>query len=72
MTQRVGIAVIGFGWMGQAHSRSYLRIPTLFPDRPADARLVICADSIEARAAEAVRSFGFEQATTEATQAIEH
>jgi 3-hydroxyisobutyrate dehydrogenase-like beta-hydroxyacid dehydrogenase len=26
------IGVIGFGWMGQGHARSYLRIPTLFPD----------------------------------------
>jgi predicted dehydrogenase len=68
----VGIAVIGFGWMGQAHSRSYLRIPTLFPDRPADPRLVICADNVEARGNEAVRSFGFEQSTTDPADAINH
>ena len=30
--------------MGQAHSRSYRRIPTLFPDRVADPVLVVCAD----------------------------
>ena len=34
--RRLGIGVIGFGWMGQAHSRSMLRIPTLFPDREFD------------------------------------
>lgn len=68
----VGIAVIGFGWMGQAHSRSYLRIPTLFPDRPADPRLVICADNVEARGAEAVRSYGFAEATTDPAVAIDH
>ena len=68
----VGIAVIGFGWMGQAHSRSYLRLPTLFPDRPADARLVICADNVEARCTEAVRSFGFAESTTDPARAIEH
>jgi hypothetical protein len=28
--KRVGIGLIGFGWLGQAHSRSMLRIPTLF------------------------------------------
>ena len=27
---RIGVGVIGFGWLGQAHSRSLLRIPTLF------------------------------------------
>jgi predicted dehydrogenase len=68
----IGVAVVGFGWMGQAHSRSYLRIPTLFPDRPADPRLVICADNVAARGAEAVRSFGFAQSTTDPMVAIEH
>ena len=29
----VGLAVIGFGWMGQAHARSARRLPTHFPDR---------------------------------------
>ena len=69
---RPGIAVIGFGWMGQAHSRSYLRIPTLFPDRPADPHLVVCADNVAARGAEAVRSFGFAESTTDPRAAIEH
>ncbi|MEM7274612.1 MAG: Gfo/Idh/MocA family oxidoreductase [Actinomycetota bacterium] len=68
----VGVAVIGFGWMGQAHSRSYLRIPTLFQDRPADPRLVICADNVPARGEEAVRSFGFAESTTDPARAIEH
>ena len=36
MRKRIGIGVVGFGWMGQAHSRSYLRIPTLFAERLAD------------------------------------
>lgn len=68
----VGIAVIGFGWMGKAHSRSYLRIPTLFPDRPADPKLVICCDNVEAQGAEAVRSFGFAESTTDPMVAINH
>jgi len=68
----VGIAVIGFGWMGQAHSRSYARIPSLFPERLADPELVICCDTVEARGNEAVRSFGFAEATTDAAEAIEH
>ncbi len=70
--QSIGIAVIGFGWMGQAHSRSYARIPTLFPDRLADPELVICCDSVAARCTEAVRSFGFAEATHDPAEAIEH
>ncbi len=68
----IGIAVIGFGWMGQAHSRSYARIPTLFPDRSADPRLVICCDNVAARGEEAVRSFGFAESTTDPAVAINH
>jgi predicted dehydrogenase len=73
MTRRgIGLAVIGFGWMGQAHSRSYLRIPTLFPERTYDPRLVVCADNVEARCAEAVDSFGFAEATADWRRAVEH
>ena len=68
---RLGIGVVGFGWMGQAHSRSYLRIPTLFADRPATPELVVCADSVPARGEEAVRSFGFVRSTTDPGAAIE-
>jgi predicted dehydrogenase len=59
----IGIGVIGFGWLGQAHSRSMLRIPTLFEDRTFDPKLVICADPVPARAREAVDSFGFAAGT---------
>ena len=34
--KRVGIAVLGLGWMGQAHSRAAMRLPSLFPDRGFD------------------------------------
>src|SRR3954454_14158488 len=61
--RELGVAVIGFGWLGQAHSRSMLRIPTLFEDRAFDTRLVVCADAVPARTENAMRSFGFEQGT---------
>jgi predicted dehydrogenase len=56
--RRLGVGVIGFGWLGQAHSRSLLRIPTLFPDRTYDPVLVACSDSLPARIEQAVDSFG--------------
>ena len=43
--KRIGIAVLGLGWMGQAHSRSMLRIPSLFPERTFQPELVVCADT---------------------------
>jgi predicted dehydrogenase len=68
----IGIGVIGFGWMGQAHSRSYLRIPTLFPERSYDPCLVICADNVDTRRTEAVESFGFSATTADWRVVIEH
>jgi len=62
MRRRVGIGVVGFGWMGQAHSRSYLRIPTLFHDRAADPVLVACADTEAPRRRAAIDDFGFADA----------
>jgi predicted dehydrogenase len=62
MRRRIRIGVVGFGWMGQAHSRSYLRIPTLFHDRDADPVLVACADTEESRRRLAVDDFGFTDA----------
>jgi predicted dehydrogenase len=68
--KRIGIAVLGLGWMGQAHSRSVLRIPSLFPERSCDPRLVICADTEPERRTRAVRDFGFERATADWTEAV--
>lgn len=70
--RRLGIAVVGFGWMGQAHSRSYLRLPTLFEDRPYDVDLVICSDNMEARRGIAENDFGFRETTDDWRPAVEH
>ena len=57
--RRIGVGVIGFGWLGQAHSRSLARIRTLFPERGFDPELVACSDTVPARVQDAVDSFGF-------------
>ncbi len=56
---KLGVGVIGFGWLGQAHSRSLSRIPTLFPRRSFDPQLIGCSDALPERVEEAVQSFGF-------------
>lgn len=68
--KRIGIAVLGLGWMGQAHSRSMLRIPSLFPDRVFDPKLVVCADTEADRRERAVRDFGFARATDDWAEAV--
>jgi predicted dehydrogenase len=72
MTTRrsIGIAVLGLGWMGQAHSRSALRIPSLFPSRSFEPRLVVCADTVPTQRERAVKDFGFERAVDDWHEAI--
>ncbi len=70
MTQRIGIAVLGLGWMGQAHSRSVLRIPSLFPDRSFQPELVVCADTEPSRRDRAVQDFGFQRAVADWQDAV--
>ncbi|MFW2334750.1 Gfo/Idh/MocA family protein [Ilumatobacter sp.] len=70
--RRLGIGVIGFGWMGQAHSRSAARISSLFPDRTFDAELIVCGDTVPERQIEAVEGFGFREATSDWRKVIEH
>ncbi len=60
--RRIGVGVIGFGWLGRAHTRSLARIPKLFADRDYDPVLVVCADPAPGTAA-AAADFGFERAS---------
>jgi predicted dehydrogenase len=64
MKQIIGVGVIGMGWMGTVHSRSYLAAADRFHDSDIRARLVVCADEVEERAKEAQERFGFESYTT--------
>lgn len=70
MRRTIGIGVIGMGWMGDAHSRSYKLVGDRFRDRAVDARLVACADVDLGRAEAARDRFGFEQATTDWREVI--
>jgi predicted dehydrogenase len=59
MTRRVGIGVIGLGWMGRVHTASYRRLAEHFPELDPP-RLVVAADTSGARRAHAER-VGFER-----------
>jgi predicted dehydrogenase len=63
--RRIGVGLVGFGWLGQAHSRSLQRIPTLFAERGFDPELVICSDAVPARVDDAIASFGYARGTTD-------
>jgi predicted dehydrogenase len=71
MNRSIGIAVIGFGWMGQAHSRAYRNIPVYFPERGIEPRLTVVADTVESRTTLARERFGFADATVDWRTAVD-
>ena len=60
----LGVAVIGFGWMGRAHTQAYARVPHHFPAVPRT-RLVAVADDVPGRAEAAARQYGFAAAVAD-------
>ncbi len=65
MTRTIGIGVIGMGWMGEVHSRSYRALQDRLAESGVQARLVVCADPVAERAQAAEQRFGFERSTTD-------
>ncbi len=68
--QTIGVGVIGMGWMGVVHSRSYKQLADRFRESGIASRLVVCADEVEARARDACDRLGFERLTTDWKQII--
>ena len=61
--KHIGIGVIGMGWMGMAHSRSYRNVVERFPDLEVEPKLVACADEVAERGQSAQDRFGFMYST---------
>ncbi|MTD15464.1 gfo/Idh/MocA family oxidoreductase [Nakamurella sp. YIM 132087] len=58
-TGRIGVGVIGFGWMGRVHTQAYTRIAQHYSDLALVPELVAVADDVPGRAEEAAARFGF-------------
>ncbi|MFJ6539821.1 Gfo/Idh/MocA family protein [Streptomyces sp. NPDC091385] len=63
MVDALGIAVIGFGWMGRVHTQAYSRVRHHFPQLPLRPELVTVAEDVPGRAEEAAERYGFATAT---------
>ncbi|MFD8809386.1 Gfo/Idh/MocA family protein [Streptomyces sp. NPDC059597] len=63
MVDALGIAVIGFGWMGRVHTQAYGRVRHHFPQLPLRPELVTVAEEVPGRAEEAAERYGFATAT---------
>jgi predicted dehydrogenase len=63
MVDELGVAVVGFGWMGRVHTQAYARLPHHYPQLPLRPRLITVAEEVPGRAEEAAERFGFAAAT---------
>ncbi|WP_405934123.1 Gfo/Idh/MocA family oxidoreductase [Streptomyces longwoodensis] len=63
MGNTLGVAVVGFGWMGRVHTQAYGRLPHHFPRLAVRPELVVVADEVPGRAEEAAGRYGFASAT---------
>ncbi|MFF3916926.1 Gfo/Idh/MocA family protein [Streptomyces sp. NPDC001852] len=63
MVNTLGVAVVGFGWMGRVHTHAYARLPHHFPQLSVRPELLAVADEVPGRAEEAAGLYGFATAT---------
>jgi predicted dehydrogenase len=63
MVDALGVAVVGFGWMGRVHTQAYARVPHHYPKLPLRPELVTVAEEVPGRAEEAAAQFGFASTT---------
>jgi predicted dehydrogenase len=70
MARKVGVAVVGFGWMGRVHTQAYARLPHHFPHLSVRPELVTVADEVPGRAADAAARYGFTAATEDWRQVV--
>ena len=67
----LGVAVVGFGWMGQVHARAWARLAQHFPQVPVRPRFVAVADTDPGRRREAQDAFGFTHAVRDWADVLE-
>ena len=69
---RLGIGVVGMGWMGDVHSRAYRQLTDRYSDLDVLPELVICADPVDSRTSDAQQRHGFAAATNDWSQVVTH
>ncbi|MEV5549685.1 Gfo/Idh/MocA family oxidoreductase [Streptomyces sp. NPDC052309] len=63
MVDALGVAVVGFGWMGRVHTRAYARVRHHYPLLGLRPELVTVAEEVPGLAEDAAEQFGFASAT---------
>ncbi|MGA2665900.1 MAG: Gfo/Idh/MocA family oxidoreductase [Nitrososphaerales archaeon] len=61
----IGVGVLGYAFMGKAHSNGYIEMPIIFHPPPARPRLVAISGRTEEAVAEAASRYGYQRHSTE-------
>ena len=61
--RRLGVGVVGIGWMGQVHTRSHERVRHHYPDLPTEPVLIAVADPEPGLASAAAARYRFRRST---------
>ncbi|KKL45997.1 hypothetical protein LCGC14_2350030 [marine sediment metagenome] len=62
--KRIGVGMIGYGFMGKAHTNASRKLPLFYPSRAIPVLKGICGRKID-KVREAVEKFGYEYSTRE-------
>ncbi len=68
----IGVGMLGYAFMGKAHTNAYKKIPYMMYPPPAVPRLVAICGRTEAATVEAARRYGYEQAYTDWRKMLEN
>ena len=58
--REIGVGVLGYAFMGKAHTNAYIKMPVFFYPPPAKPRLVAICGRTESAVAEAAKRYGYE------------
>ncbi len=68
----IGVGMLGYAFMGKAHTNAYKKIPYMMYPPPAVPRLVAICGRTEAATAEAAHRYGYEQVYTDWRKMLEN
>ncbi|NUR03292.1 MAG: Gfo/Idh/MocA family oxidoreductase [Streptomyces sp.] len=71
MVDSLGVAVVGFGWMGRVHTQAYTRVLHHYPQLGLRPQLITVAEEVPGRAEEAAAQFGFASTTRDWCDVVE-
>jgi predicted dehydrogenase len=70
MSRSLRVAVVGYGWMGEIHTRAYLRLRHHFADAPLTPVLAVVAEPDAGRGNAAIDKYGFATSTTDWAEVV--